>query len=200
MSSFLRRLRAEVAAVLDPIGSDHRERDVVPDAGGSLRIEQVPGGRHEEVQHRPFVAQGDSITSTTTCAPARASANPSPVMASTPERRDAATTSWPLARRTLASSRADVAAATHDDDPHSCTSEAAERCRSLETSMLAGPRRRYRAGGPCLHSIGAGVARPRSSQVADRSRWREDHVGGPCSPQCNAWISIRCGRDMAGLG
>src|SRR5262249_13918746 len=38
---------------------------------------------------------GEFETSTTTAAPLRASARPSPVIASTPERRDAATTSWP---------------------------------------------------------------------------------------------------------
>src|SRR5262245_9413206 len=38
---------------------------------------------------------GEFETSTTTAAPLRASARPSPVTASTPKRRDAATTSWP---------------------------------------------------------------------------------------------------------
>src|SRR6185503_11481286 len=39
--------------------------------------------------------EGEFETSTTTAAPLRASARPSPVTASTPVRRDAATTSWP---------------------------------------------------------------------------------------------------------
>src|SRR6185369_6033879 len=39
--------------------------------------------------------EGEFVTSTTTEAPFKASARPSPVTTSTPERRDAATTSWP---------------------------------------------------------------------------------------------------------
>src|SRR5262249_21676984 len=42
---------------------------------------------------------GEFVTSTTTFAPARAPARPSPVTVLTPEEGDAATTSWPFLRR-----------------------------------------------------------------------------------------------------
>src|SRR6478735_1697318 len=42
---------------------------------------------------------GELATSTTTCAPVRAAARPSPVTALTPEEGEAATTSWPSLRR-----------------------------------------------------------------------------------------------------
>src|SRR4029453_15369174 len=43
--------------------------------------------------------EGEFATSTTTCAPVSASANPSPVSVFTPLEGDAATTSWPRWRR-----------------------------------------------------------------------------------------------------
>src|SRR5262245_2877617 len=49
--------------------------------------------------------EGEFATSTTTWAPATASAHPSPVMVLTPESGDAAVTSWPFCRSLLTTFR-----------------------------------------------------------------------------------------------
>src|SRR6516165_5474781 len=59
--------------------------------------------------------EGELARSITTCAPARASLSPSPVMVLTPVLGDAATTSWPPPRRMAT---ADQASAANDDDLH----------------------------------------------------------------------------------
>ena len=45
-------LGAEIAIVGHPVGSDDRQRDMVPDAGSGLRREKVAPGGLEEFQHR----------------------------------------------------------------------------------------------------------------------------------------------------
>ena len=57
-SFLLRDLRAQVAALGEPVGADDRQRDVVPHAGGRLRREQVAGCGLEEVEHGRVVPRG----------------------------------------------------------------------------------------------------------------------------------------------
>ena len=61
---------------------------------------------------------GEFATSTTTWAPASASARPSPVMVLTPELGDAATTSWPVRRSLFTTFDPIRPAATNNDDFH----------------------------------------------------------------------------------
>ena len=96
---FLRHLGAEVAALRNPVGADHRQRDVMP---RRPRPPRRPSGCGPTSRRTP----GPPCPRTTASwrrrpryrAPSSASASPSPVTALTPELGDAAFTSWPSAR------------------------------------------------------------------------------------------------------
>lgn len=49
---FLRHLGAEVAALGQPLGSHHRQRDAVRHTGGSSRLEKISRRGREEVHDR----------------------------------------------------------------------------------------------------------------------------------------------------
>jgi hypothetical protein len=54
--ALLGELGAEIAAVLQALGADNREGEVMPDAGGDLGCGQVPAGSLEEI-HRGLVLE-----------------------------------------------------------------------------------------------------------------------------------------------
>ena len=51
MSFSCAHLRLHVAAFGQPVGTDDRQRDVMSDAGGRLRVKQVPRRGLEELDH-----------------------------------------------------------------------------------------------------------------------------------------------------
>ncbi len=82
---FLDLLGAEIPAPLEPVGTDHGQRHMVRHAGLGLRLEQMGGGRAEELQDCLVLERGRvRYTSTTTRAPCSTSASPSPVNVLTP--------------------------------------------------------------------------------------------------------------------
>ena len=118
----LRDLGPQVAAVGQPVGADDGHRDVMSDPGGRLGGEQVAGRRREELEDRAASSNdGEFDTSTTTDAPSRASARPSPVMVLTPVFGAAASASWPCSRSSSTSFDPDASGAADDHDLHGVT-------------------------------------------------------------------------------
>lgn len=93
----LGHLGAEVAALREPVGANHGRRDVMADACRLLGCGQIAADVSKKFRTALSSNDGELATSTTTCAPASASAKPSPVKALTPVCGEAATASRPCA-------------------------------------------------------------------------------------------------------
>jgi hypothetical protein len=87
----LRQLGTEIAAALEPVGADDRQRDAMPYAGLLRSRDQVPVSK--KCSTALSSNEGEFDTLTTMSAPASAPCRPSPVTALTPLLGDACSTS-----------------------------------------------------------------------------------------------------------